>query len=38
MRDREASGAFSMFACMTGEVRGRDGRFDSSERLSLRTN
>ncbi len=38
MRDREASGAVSMSAYMVGEVRGRDGRVESSERLSLRTN
>ena len=31
MRDREASGVVSMFACMMGKVRGREGRLDSNE-------
>ena len=37
MRDREASGAVSMSVYVIGEVRGWDGRVESSERLSLRT-
>ena len=30
MRDREARGVASMFGCMSREVSGRYGRFDSS--------
>ena len=38
MRDREARGVGSMFGCMDGKGSGQDGRFDSSEWLSLKTN
>ncbi len=38
MRDREARGAVSMFACMRGKVGGWEGGFNGSERLSLRSN